>query len=114
MAPPQIHEDPMYQLLRDEEIEAFNTRKKAEGVSGSLDNSNYRGLDLRGLDADGLDLNGAYFRNADLRGIDFRNANLEGASICGAKISGCYFPVELSAEEIRLSWETGIRMRYNK
>ena len=66
------------------------------------------------MDASGLDLSDAYFRGADLRGIDFRQTNLEGASMAEAKISGCYFPKELSAEEIRMSVELGTRLRYRR
>ncbi|MFT6891870.1 MAG: hypothetical protein ACJASY_003929, partial [Halioglobus sp.] len=51
-------------------------------------------------------------RNCDLSGIDFRQTNLEGASILDAKVSGAYFPAELDAAEIRLSLETGTRLRY--
>ena len=66
------------------------------------------------MNADGLDFSNSYFRNADLSGIDFRNTNLEGASLLDAKLSGTYFPTELSAQEIRLSLETGTRLRYNQ
>ena len=40
--------------------------------------------------------------------------NLEGASLLGAKLSGTYFPTELSAQEIRLSLDTGTRLRYSR
>ena len=64
-----------------------------------------------GLDAAGLDLRGSYMRDADLRGIDFSAANLDEVSIRGARISGTLFPRDIPAEEIRLSWELGTRMR---
>jgi uncharacterized protein YjbI with pentapeptide repeats len=111
MSKPVIHTNPMYQLLRQEDIAAFNLRRD-KGESAELTCGDFRGLDLRNLNADGLDFSDGYFRGADLRGIDFRKAKLEGASLCEAKISGCYFPHELTAEEIRLSVEGGIRMRY--
>jgi uncharacterized protein YjbI with pentapeptide repeats len=66
------------------------------------------------MNASGLDLSNSYFRNADLSGVDFRNTKLEGASLLGAKLSGTYFPEALSAAEIRLSLDTGTRMRYTK
>ncbi len=66
------------------------------------------------MNARGLDFSNAYFRNADLSGIDFRTTNLEGASLLDAKLSGAYFPPELSAEEIRLSLDTGTRLRYRR
>ncbi len=103
--------DPLYQLLLDEKIKEFNDAKSA-GQSIDLRGALFRGIDLRNLDAEGLDMGDAYFRGADLRGIDFRNTNLEGASLCEAKISGCYFPKQLSSDEIRLSVERGTRLRY--
>ena len=109
--PPQISDDPQYQLLRQEKTSEFNAQKESADCS-QLSGADFRSLDLRGLDANGLDFTDSYFRGADLRGIDFRNSQLVGASIAEAKISGCYFPKELSAEEIRLSRETGMRMRY--
>jgi uncharacterized protein YjbI with pentapeptide repeats len=104
--------DPLYQMLLDEDITAFNQARK-EGKTVDLQGALFRGIDLRNLDAEGLDMTGAYFRGADLRGVDFRNTILEGASLCEAKISGCYFPKQLSPDEIRLSLEKGTRMRYN-
>ena len=108
---PEISSDPLYQLLHNEDVDAFNVQRKTLDTS-HLKAKNYRGLDLRNMDARGLDFSGAYFRGADLRGIDFRETNLEGASMAEAKISVCYFPKELSAEEIRLSVEHGTRLRY--
>lgn len=109
----RIIDDPLYQTLRNENIEAFNEAKKRMGDYPSFTHGDFRGLDLRGIDVDGLDLSHGYFRGADLRGVDFSKANLEGASIAGAKISGCLFPVELHADEIVMSLNHGTRMRYN-
>ncbi len=108
---PKITQDPMYQLLRVDNVKAFNLQKEAGGQC-DLVCVNLRGLDMRGLDADGLDFTDSYMRVADLRGVDFRNSILEGVNLQGAKISGTYFPAELSPEEIRLSHELGTRMRY--
>ena len=101
MNKPVIKPDPLYQLLRNEDIKSFNEQRD------SLDNSDlksgdYRGRDLRNMNADGLDFSNSYFRNT----------NLEGASLLDAKLSGTYFPKELSATEIRLSLDTGTRLRY--
>lgn len=113
MAKPVIHKNPMYELLRAEKVVEFNQRKaRGELKEGHLRAGDFRGLDLRELDASGLDLRDAYFRGADLRGIDFRGCQLEGASFCQAHISGCYFPRELDADELRLSIDVGIRVRY--
>lgn len=113
MAKPIIYHNALYDLLRSEQVDEFNKRKaNGESSAGLLSGGDFRGLDLRDLDADGLDLHDAYFRGADLRGIDFRKTNIEGASFCQAHISGCYFPKEVSAEDIRLSVDLGIRIRY--
>lgn len=110
--PPKITKDPMYQLLRVDNVKAFNIKKES-GATCDLRNVDLRGLDLRGLDADGLDFTGSYMRDADLRGVDFSGAVLEGVSIRGARISGTRFPCRLTAEEIRLSFELGTCMRYH-
>ncbi len=110
MSTPEIKQDPMYQLLREGKVKAFN-ENKALGEPIGLAGTDLRGLDLRGLDADGIDFSGCYFRQADLRGIDFSRCKLDGASINGAKISGCLFPTEFSAAELELSLLHGTRMR---
>ena len=107
------NDDPLYRLLREGDVEAFNRRRKA-GEPCQLRACDLRSLDLRKLDAAGLDLRDCYLRQADLRGVDLTNTNLEGASINGAKISGTYFPTELSAEEVSLSLMHGTRMRYRR
>lgn len=113
MNKPVIKQDPLYQLLRNEDIDAFNQQRDQLDTS-ELKSGDYRGRDLRKMNADGLDFSNSYFRNADLSGIDFRNTNLEGASLLDAKLSGTYFPGELSATEIRLSLDTGTRLRYDQ
>ena len=111
MDKPVVKQDPLYQLLRTEDIKAFNEQRDKLDNS-ELKNGDYRGRDLRNMNAAGLDFSNSYFRNADLSGIDFRETNLEGASLLDAKLSGTYFPAELSAAEIRLSLDTGTRLRY--
>ncbi|MCF6280952.1 MAG: pentapeptide repeat-containing protein [Candidatus Polarisedimenticolaceae bacterium] len=113
MRPPEIKDDPMYQLLREEKIEEFNQRR-AGGEACDLQHADLRGLDLRGLEAKSLNMMGCYFRQADIRGINFSSTNLEQASICCAKISGAYFPLALTADEIALSQQHGTCMRYKK
>ena len=110
---PVIKEEPLYQMLRQEDVDSFNASRD------SLDNSeitggDYRGRDLRRMNARGLDFSNAYFRNCDLSGIDFRETNLEGASLMDAKVSGVYFPEALRADEIRLSLDYGTRLRYHQ
>src|SRR3569832_1218113 len=81
---PKIKTDPLYRLLREGKVSAFN-EEKARGKRCDLTNCDFRGLDLRGLDTSGLDLSGCYFRQADLRGVDLSKAKLEGASIHSAR-----------------------------
>lgn len=113
MDKPRIKTDPLYQLLRQEDIKSFNEMRDQLDNS-QLKSGDYRGRDLRNMNASGLDFSNSYFRNADLSGVDFRSTNLEGASLLDAKLSGTYFPLELSAEEIRLSLDTGTRLRYRR
>ena len=113
MKKPEIKSDPLYQLLRQEDVKGFNEQRDHLDVS-ELKSGDYRGRDLRNMNAAGLDFSDSYFRNADLSGIDFRTTNLEGASLLDAKLSGTYFPPELSPEEIRLSLDTGTRLRYRR
>ena len=113
MDKPVIKQDPLYQLLRTEDIKGFNEQRDKLDTN-ELKSGDYRGRDLRNMNAHGLDFSNSYFRNCDLSGIDFRNTNLEGASLLDAKLSGTYFPEALSAEEIRLSLNTGTRLRYDR
>ncbi|MAL99971.1 pentapeptide repeat-containing protein [Hydrocarboniclastica marina] len=112
--PIRMIDHPLFQALRNENVDAFNQARKSLNEVPSFAYCDFRGLDLRGLDATNLDLSNAYFRGADLRGVDFRQANLEGASIAGAKISGCYFPHKLAADELVMSLNHGTRMRYRQ
>ena len=112
MTPTQgIQNDPMYELLQQENIMEFNSRR-ALGEACDLRGAHLRGLDLRGLDATDLDMGNACLRGADVRGIDFRRTDLEGASLAECNISGCYFPQQLRAAEIALSVGRGTRLRY--
>ena len=108
---PILSDDPLYRLIRDRKIEAFNQQRGDTCDFSWLD---FRGLDLRGIDTRNIDFSNAYFRNADLRGLDLRTCNLEGANIHGAQIAGAYFPINLSADELLLSCTHGARMRYTR
>ena len=110
---PVIKADPLYQMLRQEDVDDFNANRDSLDTS-ELTGGDYRGRDLRRMNARGLDFSNAYFRNCDLSGIDFRETNLEGASLMDAKVSGVYFPGAVSADEIRLSLDHGTRLRYHQ
>ena len=105
-------DNPLYRLLRSDDINGFNAQKTKDGPA-DLSGGDFRGLDLRKMDPTGVNFTDAYFRDADLRGLDLRKVHLEGASIAHAKISGVYFPVELSADEILMSFNFGTRLRYH-
>lgn len=109
---PRFSQDPLYKLIRANSPDDFN-RRRAGGAKVDLRGVDLRNIDLRGFDLAGLDLSNAYLRQADLRGQDLSRCRLEGASIRGARISGVTFPLELSAEEIRLSFDHGTRLRYH-
>lgn len=110
---PRFTKDPMYQMLRVDDVEGFNARK-AKGGACDLRGVDLRGLDMRGLDAEGLDFSNSYFRDADLRGVDLSKSKLDGCSFYGTKVSGTLFPQELPAEEIRISVDHGTRVRYRR
>ncbi|MSP37853.1 MAG: hypothetical protein EXR70_05125 [Deltaproteobacteria bacterium] len=110
---PLTYEEPLFQLLREENVKEFN-RRKAAGETVQFQDCDFRHLDLRGLDAAGIDFSNSYFRAADLRGIDFSTANLSGVSLNNSRISGALFAIELAPEEIELSVNRGTRLRYRK
>lgn len=107
---PTIKQDPLYQLLRDEQIDAFNARVAA-GATVDLADADLRNVRLQGANLRTANLRGAYLRGANLKGCDLSGAELAGASIHEAHIGGCLFPANISAEEIRLSLEFGTRLR---
>ncbi len=113
MTTPGISQDPLYQMLRNDDVAGFNQAIDG-GAECDLRGTDLRGLDLRGLHLAGMDLTDAYFRGTDLRGVDFRGCALDGVSLANARVSGCYFPAEISAEELRLSLEFGTRLRHPK
>ena len=55
MNKPVIKLDPLYQLLRNEDIKGFNEQREKLDTS-ELKSGDYRGRDLRNMNASGLDL----------------------------------------------------------
>lgn len=108
-----IKRTPKPQALFEENREAFN-KAVAEGMVPDFSFQNLSDLNLTGFNLRGANLSGAYLRGADLCGLDLTGANLHGASLKQARISGCLFPADLPATEIRLSVDMGIRMRQRK
>jgi len=111
MSQPHQLDNPLYVLLREDKVHAFNEGKPQEGEI-DLAGGDFRGLDLRRLNPERINFTDAYFRGADLRGLDLRQVRMEGASIAHAQISGTYFPEALSADEILMSLNFGTRLRY--
>jgi uncharacterized protein YjbI with pentapeptide repeats len=107
---PRKPTDPLYSLLRENEIEEFNRRRKS-GETCDLRGCDLRGIDLSGVNVANLDFSDCYFRQADLRGLDLRTCLLEGASLHAAHISGVYFPPQFAPDEIEMSVRLGTRMR---
>lgn len=106
-----VKHDMLNTLLREGEIDKAN-ELLASGFQPDLSGVDFRALNLCGLNTQNLDFSNSYFRMTNLRGLDLQTCNLEAASLHAAYISGCYFPKELSAEEIRMSVDHGIRVRY--
>ena len=104
-------DSPVYQALMDGEVDTFN--RLLEGLDLiDLSHANLVAADLRGIqDVRKLKLTGARLRQADLRGLDLSQNDLDGATINGARVSGTRFPDALSASEIRLALEHGVRLR---
>lgn len=107
----EIKRTPKPEILFEENKEAFNKLVKA-GKTPDFHGQNLSDLDLRGFELREADLSGAYLRGANLSGQDLSLAKMHGASLKNAKISGCLFPAAISAEEIRLSVDTGTRLRH--
>jgi uncharacterized protein YjbI with pentapeptide repeats len=101
------------EILFEENREAFN-KLVAAGKIPTFCDQNLSDLDLTGFVLKEADLSGAYLRGANLSGQDLSLAKMHGASLKNAKISGCLFPANISAEEIRLSVDTGTRLRHKE
>ena len=110
---PERKESPLFEMLSEGKADEFNAAR-AKGETIDLENAMLRGFNLRGVNLTGISLKGAYLSQADLRGLDLRFSNLDGATIKNAKISDCYFPSNVSPEEIKVSNELGIRIRVQK
>ncbi len=110
MTEPKFLEDQAYRALRVNDLDGYNlaiiNRQDVD-----LSEANLRSVDFRNADLEKVRLKGAYLRDADLRGCDLRHMDLEGTSFHNAKIAGCFFPDNVSAEEIRLSVDHGTRVR---
>ena len=107
---PKFLEDEAFRSLRAGELERFHA-EIAGRETVDFSNCDLRGTDLRGADLSKVVLRGCYLRDADLRGLDLSRLDLGGCSLLHAKVSGTLFPLNLRAEEIRLSLEQGTRLR---
>lgn len=107
---PEIKRLAKPEILFEENRETFNKLVRA-GKTPTFQNQNLSDLDLTGFELRDADLSGAYLRGTNLTGQDLSNAKMHGASLKNAKISGCLFPADISASEIRLSVDMGTRLR---
>lgn len=98
-------------LVQEDRPLDFNRLVESQGGMVDLSGAMFRGYDLRKFNLCQANLSDCYLRSADLRGLDLSKADLHGASLKDAKVSGVLFPANISAEEIRLSLEYGIRLR---
>ncbi len=110
---PQFPDDEAFRNLRAGEIDAFHKNIEGRDVV-DFSGSDLRGATLKGADLSRVNLRNCYLRDADLSGQDLRDHDLDGCSLLRAKVSGTYFPDDISASEVRLSLEFGIRMRHRK
>ena len=107
----QVIEQRALELVQDDKPEEFNRYVASLSVPVNLSGAQFRGYDLRKFNLKTANLSNVYLKNSDIRGLDLSKANLAGASMRDAKMSGCLFPESISAEEIRLSFELGTRLR---
>ena len=110
---PERKKCPLFEMLSDGKVEEFNTAR-SKGETIDLENAHMRGFNLRGFNLTSISLKGSYLSQCDLRGLDLRFCNLDGVTIKNAKISGCFFPHNVSADEIKISNELGTRIRLRK
>ncbi|MDR2935647.1 MAG: pentapeptide repeat-containing protein [Candidatus Adiutrix sp.] len=108
-----IKRAPRPKELFEENRQKFN-EAVAKGLVPDFSRQNLSDLDLMGFDLHNANLSGAYLRGVSLCGVDLSDAYLHGASLKGARVSGCLFPPEISAQEILLSLDKGIRIRHIK
>ena len=107
----EMRKNKYHEMLRDGDIDAFNTAIKSLNDSVDLENCNLRGVDLRKANLRTANLKDSYFKMADIRGVDLSEAELSGASFNKARVGGVLFPINVCAIEIRLSVEYGTRIR---
>jgi uncharacterized protein YjbI with pentapeptide repeats len=110
MSDPRFLQDPAFRCLRAGDLEGFHRAIVGRDVI-DFSGADLRGTDFRKADLRRVVLRDAYLRDADLRGCDLRHLDLEGISLQNAKLSGTYFPANLSAAEIQLSFQLGTRIR---
>ena len=103
-------DDPAFTCLRLGDVDGYRTAIEGRREI-DLSDVDLRGVDLRHVDLSKVVLRGAYLRDTDLRGVDLRQHDLDGCSLMGARVSGTWFPANISASEIRLSLESGVRLR---
>ena len=83
MSQPRQLDNPLYILIRNEQISAFNAQKPKDTVV-DLSDGDFRGIDLRTLDAQGINFTNAYFRGTEqLADVDLVQGRLNGCCSAG-------------------------------
>ncbi len=113
MGTPGFLDDEAFKCLRAGDLEGYDREIKGRDVV-DFTGADLRGTDFRRADLSKIVLSGCYLRDADLRGRDLRHLDMDGCSFFHARISGTWFPENLSAEELRLSFDFGVRVRTRK
>ena len=114
MDKPVIKRDPLYQLLRTEDIKGFNEQREQLDTS-ELQSGDYRGRDLRNMNA----------REAWISATPIFATPTSAVSIFAIptwRAPACWMPSyrapispqSSAPQEIRLSLDTGTRLRYEK
>ena len=112
MSQPRQLDNPLYSLIRNEQIAAFNAKSPKTRVCRP-ERRGFSRIDLRALDAQGINFSNAYFRGTDLRGLDLRSATTRRCQPGACADFRGLLPAELTADEILMSVNFGTRLRYN-
>lgn len=107
----EMRKNKFHEMLRDGNITEFNREITTNKDPVDLENCNFRGVDLRKANLKNANLKNSYFKMSDLRGVDLSEAQLNGASFNKARVGGVLFPKNVTAAEIKLSVDLGIRIR---
>jgi len=110
MAPPRFLDDAAFKCLRAGDLDGYHRAIESRATI-DFTGADLRATDFRKANLGKVILRGAYLRDADFRGCDLRHLDLEGASLHGARVAGTYFPANVTAAELQMSFTHGTRIR---